>query len=90
MSATIIVSSVFGMYTNNRTNIEVKGSNVGECLEDFFRQYPDMRKVITNNNGELRHNFDMYINGQSSYPLEMKRPVNEGDKLNLVMLIMGG
>lgn len=90
MSATIEVSSVFGMYTNNRSSIEVEGSTVGECLEDFFRQCPKMRNLIMDKNGRLRHTFDIYINGKSAYPMEMSKPVNDGDKLNLVMLIQGG
>jgi molybdopterin converting factor small subunit len=68
----------------------VEGSTVGECIEDFLRQYSDMRQILLNKDGKLRHNYDIYINGKSAYPLEMSKPVNDGDKLNLIMLIQGG
>ena len=90
MSATIEISSIFGRYTNNQLSIKVEGSTVGECLEDFLKQYPDMRKIVLNKDGKLRHNYDIYINGKSAYPLEMSKPVSEGDKINLIMLIQGG
>ena len=90
MSATIEISSVFGRYTNNRLSIPVEGSTVGECLDDFLKQHPDMRNIVLNKDGKLRHNYDIYINGKSAYPLEMTKPVNDGDKLNLIMLIQGG
>jgi molybdopterin converting factor small subunit len=90
MSATIEISSIFGRYTNNQLSIKVEGSTVGECIEDFLKQYPDMRQIILNKDGKLRHNYDIYINGKSAYPLEMSKPVNDGDKLNLIMLIQGG
>ena len=90
MSAKVEISSVFGRYTNNQLSIKVEGSTVGECLDDFLRQYPDMRKIVLDKNSKLRHNYDIYINGKSIYPLEMTKPVNDGDKLNLIMLIQGG
>jgi molybdopterin synthase sulfur carrier subunit len=90
MSATIEISSVFGRYTNDQLNTKVEGDTVGECLEDFFQRHPDMRQIVLDKKGNLRHNFDIFVNGKSSYPLEMSKPVNDGDKLNLVMLIQGG
>ena len=90
MSATVEISSVFGRYTNNQLVTKVEGKTVGECLDDFLEQHPDMRKIVLNKDGKLRHNYDIYINNKSTYPLEMTKPVNEGDKLNLIMLIQGG
>ena len=49
-----------------------------------------MRNIVLNKDGKLRHNYDIYINGKSAYPLEMAKSVNDGDKLNLIMLIQGG
>ena len=90
MSVTVEISSVFGRYTNNQLITEVEGKTVGECFNDFLEQHPDMRKIVLNKDGKLRHNYDIYINGKSTYPLEMTKPVNDGDKLNLIMLIQGG
>jgi len=90
MSATVEISSIFGRYTNNQLSIKVAGNTVGECLDDFLRQHPDMRKIVLDKNDKLRHNYDIFVNGKSAYPLEMTKPVNDGDKLNLVMLIQGG
>ena len=89
MSVTIEVSSVFGMYTNNRSSIEAEGNTVGECLEDLFGQYPKMRNLIMDEKGKLRPRYNIFINGKNIY-WDMTMPVNDGDKLNLLMLIYGG
>jgi len=90
MSAEIALSSIFGRYTNNQLNIKVEGSTVGECLNDLFRQFPKLKKMLLNKEGNLQHAYDVYINGESAYPMEMKKPVRDGDKLNIVFIIHGG
>ena len=90
MSATVEISSVFGRYTNNQLVTNVEGSTVGECLDDFLKQHPDKKNIVLNKDGKLRHSYDIFVNGKSAYPLEMTKPVNDGDKLNLIMLIQGG
>jgi len=90
MSTEIELSSIFGRYTNNQLNIKVEGSTVGECLNDLFRQFPDLKKMLLNKEGNLQNAYDVYINGESAYPMEMKKPVRDGDKLNIVFIIHGG
>ena len=90
MSIAIELSSIFARYTNNQLVFQVKGSTVGECLNDLVGQFPDLKKLILDKNGKLSHAFDVYINGESSYPQELAKPVKDGDRLHLVLLIYGG
>jgi len=90
MSAEIELSPIFARYSNNQLNIKVEGSTVGECLNDLIRQFPNLEKMLLNKEGKLQHAYDVYINGESAYPMEMKKPVKDGDKLNIVFIIHGG
>jgi molybdopterin converting factor small subunit len=90
LSIEIQIPSVFASYANNKTAFQVKGSTVGECLRDLGKQSPGLAKLILDKNGNLGRAFDIYINGESAYPNEITKPVKEGDKLNIVMLIYGG
>ena len=90
MSITIEISSVFARYARNQTVFQVKGSTVGECLQDLVRQFSGLKKIFLDKNGNLHHIYDVYVNGKSAYPKEMAKPVKDGDKLNIVMLIYGG
>jgi len=90
MSAEIELSSIFARYSNNQLNIKVEGNTVGECLKNLFRQYPKLEKLLLTREGKLQHAYDVFINGESSYPREMTKPVRDGDKLNIVFIIQGG
>jgi molybdopterin converting factor small subunit len=90
MSVEIELSPIFARYSNNQLNIKVEGSTVGECLNDLVKQFPKLKKVLLNKEGKLQHGFEVYINGENVYPMAMKKPVRDGDKLNIVFLIHGG
>ncbi len=90
MSIELQISSVFARYANNQTIMTVNGSTVGECLEDLFRQFPDLKKIFLDKEGKLLRAYDIYINGASAYPKEMTKPVKDGDKLHIIPVIYGG
>ncbi len=90
MSISLEIASVFKRYTGNQTKIDVSGDTVGEVLQDMARQYPEARNVFLDQDGHLNRNYDIFINGQSVYPLKPETPVKEGDKLDLIMIINGG
>ena len=90
MSIELQISSVFARYANNQTIITVNGSTVGECLDDLFQQFPDLKKIFLDKDGKLLRAYDIYINGASAYPKEMTKPVKDGDKLHIIPVIYGG
>lgn len=90
MSIEIQISSVFARYAGNQTILTVKGNTVGECLDDLISQYPELRTVFLDTEGNLLHSYDVYINGKSAYPNETTKPTKDGDKLHIVPVIWGG
>ena len=90
MSVDVEISSIFGMYTDNILNMKVAGKTVRECLHDLVRQFPRLKKMLLDKDGNLVHSYDFYINGESVYPKDMNKPLHDGDKLNVVFIIHGG
>jgi sulfur-carrier protein len=90
MSVDIELSSILSIYTDNNLNIKAEGKTVRECLDDLVRQYPKLKRMLLDKDGNLMHAYDFYINGESVYPKGMKQPLKDGDKLNIVFLIHGG
>ena len=90
MSATIELSSIFSYYTDNNLSIPVAGKTLGECIEELVEKYPEMKKLIFDREGKLTRSYDIYVNGESSYPLEMTKTIKDGDKINLVFVVFGG
>ena len=90
MSIEANISPIFSRYTNNQQTAEVNGSTVGECLKHLVKQFPDLKRVLFGKRGRLNSYIDVYVNGESAYPEELAKPVKDGDKLHILMLIAGG
>ncbi|OGN98186.1 MAG: hypothetical protein A2Y89_02360 [Chloroflexi bacterium RBG_13_51_18] len=70
--------------------MKVEGKTVRECLHDLVRQFPDLKRMLLDGDGNLMHSYDYFINGESVYPKDMNRPLKDGDKLNIIFVIHGG
>ena len=90
MSVNVEISPIFGRYTDNVLNMKVKGKTVRECLHDLVKQFPDLKKMLLDKDGNLMHSYDYFINGESAYPMDMNQPLKDGDKLNILFVIHGG
>lgn len=90
MSVNVEISPIFGRFTNDVLNMKVEGKTVRECLHDLVRQFPDLKKMILDKDGNLMHSYDFYINGENVYPRDMSKSLKDGDKLNVVFIIHGG
>jgi molybdopterin converting factor small subunit len=90
MSVNIELSSFFGLYTNNVLTTKVEGKTVRECLHNLVKQFPKMKRLLLDNDGNLMRTYDYFINGASVYPKDMNAPLKNGDKLNLLYVIHGG
>ena len=70
--------------------VNSSGGNVGECLDDLVKRFPQVKSRLFNDNGELLKYLEIYINGESAYPEELSKPVVDGDELHIVNIIVGG
>jgi molybdopterin converting factor small subunit len=73
-----------------RNVIEVHGSTVGECLNHVVKRFPSIKKQLFTPTGDLFNNILISVNGESAYPEQLAKPVNDGDELNIVFMINGG
>ena len=90
MSITINVPQFLQHLAGGVKVADVNGGTVGECLNDLVEQFPQLKARLFSKNGKLRKNIDVYINGESAYPEELARPVNNGDELHIINAIVGG
>jgi len=90
MSIKINIPSYMQSFTDNMKVVEVNGSTVGECLNHLVKQFPSMKKQLFSKDGDLFENIIMSANGESAYPEQLTKPVQDGDELNIVVIIGGG
>lgn len=78
-------------YANGATKFEISGENVGEVLDDLFDQFPDLKKRVVSDGGQLFPYLPVFLNGDK-LPTSGYRPtpVQSGDLLEVVLIASGG
>jgi len=90
MSVKINVRPGMQHLTSDQDVVEVNGSTVGECLNQLIEQFPAIKDELVDEDGKVLNYIDIYVNGKSSYPEELVKPVKDGDELYILRAIGGG
>jgi len=90
MSIRINVPIFLQPFTGNKEIVEAEGKTVGECLGVLMKEYPEVRKMLVDDNGKLHSYVGIYINGQDAFPGEMARAVETGDEIHVLYALAGG
>ena len=76
--------------TNGLKVADVNGTTVGECLHDLVKRFPGAEKLLFDKSGKLIGHIDLFLNGASTFPEELAKPVSDGDTISMLYLIIGG
>jgi len=76
--------------TNDRDSIEIEGGTVKECLDRMVELFPQMRRWLFREDGQLANFIDIFVNLESTFPDELTRPVKDGDEIFIVMMLNAG
>ena len=90
MSTKVNIHQNLRHLTNDLSTVEVSGNTVGECLNELINQYPGLRKYVFDKDNGLLNYVDVYVNLESSYPEELAKRVQDGDELDITLIIAGG
>jgi molybdopterin converting factor small subunit len=87
----ILVPTPLRPYAGKQASVEVPAVTVGEALNALTSAYPDLRKHLYNDEGELRAFVNIYLNDEDVRYLQKEQTaVNEGDTMSIVPSIAGG
>ena len=90
MSVRIVIPSFLRFFTNNVSVVESDGSTVGGCLNDLTEQFPEIKRTLFTNDGELLDYVGVFIKGVDAYAEELAKPVKDGDEIHIIYIIGGG
>ena len=91
MSATVKIPTPLRKLTNNETSVDADGTTVGQIVESLESAYPGMRERLIEDNGDLRHFVNIYLNGEDIRYIDgLKSSVNDNDELSIVPAVAGG
>jgi molybdopterin converting factor small subunit len=78
-------------YVGKQSTIEVKGTTVGEAMNDLVAQHPELRRHLYADDGRLRAFVNLYVNDEDIRYLQKEATtVAEGDSISIVPSIAGG
>jgi len=90
MSIEISIHKTHRRFTGGAERVSVEGATVGQCLENLVRRYPEMHDVLFDGSNRLKNTIEIYLNMESAYPDELKKPVKNGDKVHIALMLAGG
>ena len=91
MAVSILIPAALRAYTDRQSEIEVNGSTAGEVIADLAAKYPDIRKHLYKDDGNLREFINVYIGDTNIKELDgLASLVKDGISVMLVPAIAGG
>ena len=90
MSIRVNIHPSLQYLANDLAVVEVDGNTVGQCLDDLVKQFPSLHRQLFDDKGELLNYVEIYINMESAFPLELTKPVKDGDEVSIILMIAGG
>ena len=90
MSIRVNIHPSLQYLTNDLAVVEVNGNAVGQCLDDLVEQFPSLQRQLFDDKGELLNYVEIYVNMESTFPLELTRQVKDGDEVSIILMIAGG
>ncbi len=72
----------------NLKHINVSGRTLGECLDNMVRQYRPLENAVFDKRHCLQKGLSLYLNGETFNDVSM--PIQDGDKLYIINILVGG
>lgn len=91
MAISILIPTALRNFTAGNDTVSVEASNVSEALGSLVEKHPDLKKHLYNDEGQLRHFVNIYVNDEDiRYTEKGATPVKDGDAISIVPSIAGG
>jgi adenylyltransferase/sulfurtransferase len=91
MSVKILVPTALRNFTGGKGEVAVEAENVNTALEALVTEHPALKKHLYNDEGQLRHFVNIYVNDEDIRYLEKSATLLKGsDVISIVPSIAGG
>ena len=91
MAVTVIIPTTLRLFTEHRSEVELEGNTVGEVLKLLSEEYPETKKALFDENGQLRAFINVFVNDENIRDLkEFDTELKNGDEVILIPAIAGG
>ncbi|MFQ5603298.1 MAG: molybdopterin-synthase adenylyltransferase MoeB [bacterium] len=91
MSIKVIIPTPLRQYTKNLDVVELEGRNIAEILSRLTQSFPDIKKHLFSEDGQIRNFVNVYVNDDDIRFLQKNdTPVTAGDVVTIVPSVAGG
>lgn len=91
MAVKVFIPTTLRLFTNQRSEIELEGTTAGEVIHSLADEYPETKKALYDENGELRAFINVFVNSDNVKNLKgWETSVKDGDEIMLIPAIAGG
>jgi len=91
MPVSIEIPTAFRRFTNGAPKVDCTGATVAEALRQLTEQFPELRRHVRDDSGQIRQFLNIYLNEEDIRFLGGEfSALKEGDRVLLVPSIAGG
>lgn len=83
----VLIPGALHSYTRE-ANVQAAGSTLDEMFADLDRRYPGLRFRVVDEQGQLRPNMRLFVNGVGVRDLQ--HPLRAADAVAVVLALSGG
>jgi len=89
--ATVIIPTPLRKFTNNTAKLNIEAGNVEEVLLDLSTNFPDLKKHLIDEKGEIRSFLNIFVGDDDIRDLALgKTPLSQETVVSIVPAIAGG
>jgi len=89
--ATVIIPTPLRKFTNNTAKLNIEAGNVEEVLLDLSSNFPDLKKHLVDEKGEIRSFLNIFVGDDDIRDLALgKTPLSQETIVSIVPAIAGG
>jgi len=91
MAVKVMIPVALRQFAGGSDTVEFSGQTVGEVLKQLGEQFPDLRKHLFGDDGELRNFVNVFLNDENIRDRDGQATVlSDSDELVIVPAVAGG
>ena len=91
MSVMVRIPTPLRRLTSGQDKVEAEGGSLNEVVSYLEDRFPGIKARLCDDQGELRHFVNVYVNGEDVRFLDgLRTSMNTGDEVSVVPAVAGG
>jgi sulfur-carrier protein len=91
MSIKVRIPTPLQSMTQNKAEVESRGANIKELIDDLERNFPGIKERICDEKGKIRRFINIYVNEEDVRFLKQDQTsLKDGDEVSIIPAIAGG